>query len=199
MCTGAELIPLVAAAVGTGAGAYAKHQQVKNQGADALRNIQAQQALNQKGDQAVQENVRRLNSSNPQDAEAEARAGYLQAVRQSRVLRGGKTNSGASERYNTDVGAANRTLDAQGDTLAGQLAKIDAPVTQRQTEAEDLASTNSDIGLLNRQSAATDFLNRLRAAGRRPNPFLSAGGDLATGFAGSYKAPAAPQNAIYGG
>lgn len=77
-----------------------------------------------------------------------------------------------------------------GSDTAGLLSAIDAPALQRMSEAANLSRYGSDLNEVKRQSAADDFLTRMRLQAIRPNPWLTAVADGARAY-GSARASGA--------
>lgn len=182
MCTGAELIPLLTAAVGTGATVYSQQAAQAKQDREAAAGIMRQRALSDQAQTKVAKNIQDLNASNPDQDIQTRQSTYMDALRRSQGASKALPNvGGASSRFAEDVGAAQTENATNAGVQANLQARIDAPGIQRQREAVNSANTVSDLSLLGGQSAGQDYLTRLRMSAIKPNPWISGAGQLAQG------------------
>jgi hypothetical protein len=189
MCTGAEIIPLIASAVGTGASVYTQQQALRARDQEAARGIMEQANLQRQGAQRVSQNIQELQKSTPDTERQAAQNDFMAALQKAKLTQGGPGLSdvgGASERFAEDVSGARKAAGAESADTAGTLARIDAPVYQRQREATAAGATASDLALLARKSAGEDFLTQLRIATHNPNPWVEGIGQGLTAFGQTY-------------
>jgi hypothetical protein len=193
MCTGLEIAALAAMAAGTGVQAYSQDRALKKQDAEAARNIANQAEYSRQSSKRVGDQINAMEKSNPDADRAQAQAGFMDALRKAAVTgEGGLGIPGAaSARFNDEAGIAKTQGLAENARTANQLARIDAPVFQRQREGTGINNTVVDLSRLQSRSQGDDFLSRLRASMIQPNAAAMAGGQLLQGFgsAASMRAP----------
>lgn len=71
--------------------------------------------------------------------------------------------AGASARYKSDTKSAQDQTQQFGTTLAGEVAKIDAPVQQRMKENQAMQLLGSNLNTIGAESYTKNFVDQLRA------------------------------------
>lgn len=177
----------VASAIGT---AYQADRVASQQDRIAARNIQNQSRAEQTASAKVNEMLQRVAESNPQDARQQRMDEYLATLQQG--AQEGAINDGPgafSDAYRQSVAGAQAGLDEYGNTRAGLMARLDAPVIQRMNEGVLFDATANDIRGIGRNANQDDFLARLQIQGTQANPWVQAG----LGVAGAYGSARAGQ------
>lgn len=190
MCLGPELLMLIS----TLGGAAAQQHALRKQDGATAAGILRQAAISRQADQRVTDNIRQLEGSTPEAERATANSEFMQALRQASLQDGGSdgfsTPGATSDRFNSGTQVVRKAIGNESKATAGQLARIDAPINQRVREGQQRANTASQLSMLERDSAAQDFLTRLRVASIQPNPWVMAASQLGQGAASSMaKAP----------
>jgi len=190
MCTGAEpaLIGGLIAAAGAGAQAYEGNQTMRKQDRASAQAIINQGAKNAKGNQAVQQNIKQLQTSNPEGDIASRVAAYTDAIkRASPQAQGGLTAvAGGSQKYAEDVGQAKADSTAEALARGGLQARADAPLLQRQRETQQANSTATNLNMISADAQAQAFLDKLKLQSIRNNPWIMAAGQTMQGAGSAY-------------
>ena len=163
----------VASAVGT---AYQQDRVASQQDQIAARNIQNQSRAEQTASAKINEMLQQVADSNPDAARQQRMDEYLATLE--RGAQAGALNDGPggfSDAYRQGVEQAEGQLGTYGDTRAGLMARLDAPVIQRMNEGVLFDNARNDIGSLSRNANQDDFLARLQIDGTRANPWVTAG------------------------
>jgi hypothetical protein len=179
----APAVPYILTALGTGISAKQQHDVTKRQDEAAAAGIRQQGATQQQANAEVNAQIDDLARSNA-DAERQAsNADFMTSLSRARAAAGASIPPvfGASSRYAGDVAAADQQSLATGAKVADLMARINAPSLQREREGLRGQRTGVDLGVLGRNSSATDFLTQLRARSIRANPWVSAGASMLTG------------------
>lgn len=177
------------------ASAYAQDRAAKQQDRLAAQNIQNQARAEQTASAKVNEMLKRVSESNPQQARQERMDEYLATLQHG--AQAGAINDGPgafSDAYRQSAAAASGQLGEYGNTRAGLMARLDAPVIQRMNEGVLFDNTRNDIRSIGRNANQDDFLARLQIQNTRVNPWVQAG----LSAAGSY-ASAKAGNGGWGG
>jgi hypothetical protein len=197
MCSGAE-IPLLIAALGTAVKVVNDNQALRRADAELARGIIAQGKLDKEGDARIREELASLEQSGPEQDRQEALGAFRTALRENQDLAQGAVAGvpGASERFAENVEAGKATISGKASTRAGLIARIDAPIRQRQREGLNVGRLGTDLGDIGQRSQSADFLAKLRASQRGvPDPFVDALGQ----FAQSFGTGLATSGATFGG
>lgn len=201
MGTEAAWIPLVLAAVGTGASVYNTKQTAKKTDNALARQIEAAAQKGREGNKLTTELVDKTAESSPQASEQNALKQYITQLQSANgvATAGIGEGGGASDRYNAESAEAALGVGQYGEQLAGTASKIDAPKRQRDEESFDRARTGSKLLDVERRARAIDFIKGLavQKAGVR-NPYVDAFSQLANGAAGSYTGGAGAGTAAAG-
>lgn len=184
MCTGLELAALALGAAGTGVGLVEQQRALRRQDREAAAGILRQAEINRQASSRVRDAIQQVQQSGPEQATAQRRAAYLDALRRARPASSQSLPAvgGASQRFAEDVDAARDASAAEAANTAALAARIDAPAVQRLQEGQIAANTASQLSLLGDESNRQDFLTRLRVSMQRPNPWMLAAGDALKGF-----------------
>ena len=139
-------------------------------------------------DARVNDLVTQQAMSSPQEERREALTQYLGQLRKNAGSAAGALQpiSGASAAYQDDAAKAALGVGEFGKNFADLMARSDAPVRQRQNEANERAQFGSDIGQLKRFSEGADFLNQLKLQAIRRNAWIDAAAAGLQGYAGAY-------------
>lgn len=151
-------------------------------------------ATQRRADERIAQTVSDLGQSSPADAIAQAREGYQTAIRGTEgMAASGQALSGLSEAY--DQAARSANTDAAGRTgkVADLLARIDAPINQRQQEGFQVGDLRTNLNVLTRDAGQQDFLAKLKAQGVRRNPWIDAFSAGLQGYASAGGSGAEPQ------
>lgn len=181
------LAALAAVAAGTGAKAVAANKADKQQARNVRFGAQEQADKQSEGDELVKQNISKLQKSDGQSAQQSAASQYVQALRARRGSNDAQASilPGASKRYAQGAAQSENAGLAQDARLAGNAAALDAPLTQRTTEGQGIASTASELSRVNDQAASLDYLRRLKGSLIRPNAALNLFGDAAIAAGGA--------------
>lgn len=184
MCTGLEIAALAASLAGTGIGVAEQQRALRAQDREAARGILQQAELTRQASQRVGDTVRRIEQSSPDSAITERRAAYIDALRRAQPASEQSLPSvgGVSQRFAEDVAAARAASAAEAANTAGLTARIDAPAVQRLGENQLAADTASQLSLLDDRSRHLDYLTRLRASMKQPNPWVLGAGQALSAF-----------------
>lgn len=182
MGTEAIWIPLAISALGAGAGAYNTHQTAKRQEEVAQNASMKQQRKQQEADARLNSELDTLGTSGP-DAERKASLdGFLQQLRANAGEAGGTSNViGGSERFKKDSAASGAAIKNYGTTRADNLSRISAPGMQRRREGFSINRAGDDVAGIGRDANAEAFLSQLRMNSIRPDPWITAAGQIAQG------------------
>lgn len=170
---GAAAIPYVIAAVGAGIGARQQRQMVKRQDRIATQGILNQAKHQREADSRVQQEIDARMKSSPDAARKQATSDFVNQLRRARVGQGGEL-AGASDRFQSDVADVDNGVMGYGTALADTAARINAPLLQRQQEAQSQGRTASDLSVLGGRISSSAFLNDLRLRNVRANPWVTA-------------------------
>lgn len=183
---GAAAIPLIALAVGTGAGVYNANQQAKKQDRALAEGIRQQSATQRRADQRLGETLGELEQSRPSDAIAQTRQSYEDALRgtASNAV-AGQAISGLSKAYDEATNAGQARASESVANVADALSRIDAAGLQRQNEAFRTGDLGMDLSVLGREAQGIDFLSRMKAQGIRRDPWLDAFAGALQGYGSS--------------
>lgn len=157
---------------------YSNQQDTANR-ADQVeaQNIQRQTALDKKANQDTQQLLQKDAQSNTDTSQKSA---LLNAFQKAVAANQGTSTGGLNQVGNVSSAYTKAANDAAlgvsqyTNKQAGDLASMDAPNLQRQSENANLAQYGSQIGAIGQQSAGDNAVANIRLQGVRPNPWLSA-------------------------
>jgi hypothetical protein len=161
-------------------------------------NLRRNNDLNNQAGERISKEIQNVAAANPDEERAAANADFMAALRKNKVADGGAdfgAPGAVSDRFTADVGQARTNADAEGRTLSGNLAAIDAPQFARVKENRGFADTATDLSLLQGQGRGQDFLAQLRAARMGESPLGALGSGLSafgTAYAGRAVPPKRP-------
>jgi hypothetical protein len=186
MCTGAE-IGMILAAAGTATNSMNQYAASRKQDRIAAQGIRQQGDIQRQASARVGQHLEDFAGSTPQAEQAKSMEGFMNALRQSKASTEGDLPAvgAANPRFAEDVSAGRQRVGQEAGERAARMSRIDAPMYQRQREGSQLMRAGGDIGELERQSGAQDFLTRLRVASAQPNPWVNAAGSLMQGVGGA--------------
>lgn len=183
MGTGAEFIVPALLTLGSAGLNYYNERQVGKKQDQVLANQIAQQGRRQsEADQAVSDAMReRALSTSEQDRSGAANQ-YLQQVRaaQANATRGLGQVGAVSNAYQQSANDAALGIGDYANTTANLMARIDAPLQQRQREGQADARLSMDLDDVARRNRSDDYLAQLRLRGVKRNPWI----DLASSLMG---------------
>lgn len=170
------------------------------QSKQAAEGVRRQGKIQREAGGRVNEQIADIAGSTGEPERAEALEGFLNALRTSQASTEGALDpiAAANPRFAEQVAGGRARIARTGTERAGRLARIDAPLRQRQREAGDIGRTTVDLTGLSRESDAEDFLTRLRIASEQPNAFIEALAGVGKGV-GSVLALKPPVGKIVGG
>jgi hypothetical protein len=166
---------VIVAAVGAAAvSAYNTRQVAKKQDKITAEGIRKQGETQQRANLRLNETLGKFEDSNSGDIRDQLMSRYTNQLRmkQQQALAGidsGGEMSGAAKELAARGGSA--TL-GRADDYAGLFARMDAPKDQRINEGIERTDLGSDTSIFARNSAADDYLMRLRLANVQRSPWL---------------------------
>ncbi len=175
------------AIIGAGVNYHNTEQTKKRQDNELGRQIQQRSARQQDADKEVMDTLADRAGNNGDAARSSMLDQYLNQVRaaQGSATSGLQQVGGVSSAYRQAANdAALGISDYAGDT-ANLMSRIDAPMRQRQGEAQQNAQLSTALGLIGSRSASDDFLSQLRLQGIRRNAGLDAFSQVASAYAGA--------------
>ncbi|WP_315386609.1 hypothetical protein [uncultured Stenotrophomonas sp.] len=173
--------------IGAAANQYNTHQTQKRQDNELGLQIQQRAARQNEADKEVMKTIADRAASDGDAGRSSMLDQYMNQVRsaQGSATSGLRQVGGVSEAYRQAANdAALGISDYAGDT-ASLMSRIDAPVRQRQGEAQQNAQLSTALSLIGNRSAGQDFLSNLRLQGIRRNPGLDAFVQVANAYAGA--------------
>jgi hypothetical protein len=185
--TTTTMIALALAAAAAGTSAYNTNKTNHRIDEENAAGLRRQNEKQRKADTVVDKLIKDTGDSSPEGEKNNAMAQFQKALAAS----SGMTNSGlggvagASDRFNTEQQQAATGVSQYGNEVADRLARIDAPRYQRQREGNMRDTAGVDIGIIKRESAGEEFLNKLKLQGIRRNPWLDAAATAMSSYAGS--------------
>ncbi|MFX1725010.1 hypothetical protein [Stenotrophomonas sp. AS1] len=173
--------------IGAGANYHNTQQTQKRQDNELGRQIQQRSARQQEADREVMDTLADRAGNNGDASRSSMLDQYLNQVRaaQGSATSGLQQVGGVSSAYRQAANdAALGISDYAGDT-ANLMSRIDAPMRQRQGEAQQNAQLSSKLGLIGNRSISDDFLSNLRLQGIRRDPGMDAFSQIASIYAGA--------------
>lgn len=184
--TTSTMIGLGLAAAAAGANQYNTNKTASRQDQQAAQGIRQQGVRQQAADAKVNDAVAELEGSTAESARAQRLDEYMAGLRRNRSgMQSGLTPTIGSQAFRDDSARAVGDVQDYAERSAGLLSRIDAPAMQRQGEAFGMGNLATDLGLIGRQSAGDDFVNRLRMSAIRRNPWIDAGASVAGAAGGN--------------
>lgn len=183
MATASTITALALAAAAAGTQYYNTKQTEKKQDNALADQIRNQSKRQQEADSEVAKQVADLKGSTSADDKAKALDSYMkELVRNRGKIQAGLTPEGiGGTGFGADALAAGRQVDANASSNANLMARMDAPMLQRQGEGFGFGNLATNLGLIGRKAAGDNYLDELRLRNIRRN----AGMDLAAGLMGA--------------
>lgn len=185
---GAAALPLILTAASAGAEMYNNQQVARNQQEEMTRSLTKQSIRQGEADQAVSEALRERAVSSADQDRQDAGSQYLDQVRaaQANATKGLGQVGAVSNAYQQSANDAALGVGDYAAKTADLMARIDAPVMQRQREDASANRLGTALSLVRRNAAGDDYLARLRLARIQPNAALTAASRVAGAAAGAY-------------
>lgn len=165
-----QFLPLIFSAVAAGAQKKENDRVIRNQEEAANTALVKRTERQARADERVDQQVEKVAQSRSEDERAQRLGEYLGTLeRGKRTAQAGLTPTYGSQTFQNDSATAAANVMQGAQDRAGLLARIDAPLLQRQGEGFDYGRTATDLGLIQRQVAGDQFVDDLlmRRAGRR--------------------------------
>jgi hypothetical protein len=182
------VLSLAGTAIGTGATIYNQRQTAKKQDDQLAAQLRSEAAKQKQADAQTQALIQNVKNSTATDEKAGALGQFTQAIQANRANaeRPLQSQGAVSDAYKKAGSDAALGMATKASGLADLVSSIDAPFQQRQDDKTLLDNYDQGIGLLRRENQGDDFLAELKRRRIRPNPWISAAGDLASGAARGY-------------
>lgn len=180
---GAAAVPLILAAAKAGVDKV-NADNVERKRQEELTKQLLQQASRQKeSDAAVTDALAQRQASSSADEVANTTGNYLNQVRaaQQKATAGLGQVGAVSDTYRNAANDAALGVADYGANSARLMARIDAPVQQRQREAIDMNNLQTALSVIRGNAATDDYLARLRLSRVRSDPWLQAASGLLGG------------------
>lgn len=191
---------LILAASAAGGQAFVQDRNLKKQDKIAAQGILKQGESQAEANQRVLQQINDIGANTGEEERANSLADFQAALRAGRGGTQGslQTVAGANPRFAESVESGRAQLQNRGDEMAERLSTIEGILRQRMNEQLDVGQTQADLRGIEANSAADDFLTRLRIQGQQVNPWVSAALDFVKG-AGTGAALKAPKVTPTGG
>lgn len=175
------------AIIGAGVNYHNTEQTKKRQDNELGLQIQQRAARQDEADKEVMKTVADRAANSGESARSSMLDQYMNQVRaaQGSATTGLRQVGGVSDAYRQAANDAALGISDYADDTASLMSRIDAPVRQRQGEAQQNAQLSTALSLIGNRSAGQDFLSNLRLQGIRRNPGLDAFVQVANAYAGS--------------
>lgn len=188
MGTEVAWVPLVLAAVGTAASVYNTQQTAKKQDNALAAQIESASKKEREAGDRTKQLIDKTAASDPNAERATALSQYVNALRSGGTsATGGLTaqKGAVSSRFADDAQKAALGVTQYGDEQAGLFSTIDAAGRQRVREGVDRGRAATDLDAIARRARAADFLLGLKTNGIKRNPWIDAGAQGLTSYAGA--------------
>jgi hypothetical protein len=173
---GVMAVPMLFAAAAAGVSAYNTNRTEKKKDRALAEKIRTQGKKQQEADAKVNAALDGMAGSNPARDRASALSEYVAQVRanQGNVNTLGAQTGRVSDAYAQAANDAALGVNTEVADTAGLMATQDGATRQRQREGRDQARLGTDIGLVRREADGLAYLDDMRIAGIRRNPWLDA-------------------------
>lgn len=154
-----------------------QQQVAKKQDNVLAQQLQRNALRQQEADQAVSNTLIERGTQGAEEERANIGAQYLDQVRaaQANAQRGLGQVGAVSSAYQQDANNAALGIGDYGSQMSDLMARIDAPMAQRQREGVRDARLTSDLGQIAQRGRGDDYLTQLRLRNVRGNPWLELG------------------------
>ncbi len=188
MGTEAVWVPLVMAAVATGASVYNTRQTERRQDNALAQQIRNQSSRQRDADAKAAELIRREAGSSDADERQTALGKFTEQIQRARgnAERPLQTVGAVSDAYKKAGSDAALGMTSTATNFADLVSRIDAPMQQRQNDALARGRYGTDIDMIRRFASGDDYLDQLRLRSIRRNPWIDAGASMLNGYAGAY-------------
>lgn len=189
-------VPMMLSGAGGAASGVATADQLKKQNDIAAAGIVQQGQLQKEGEANVSNLVgSTIATSNATSAAKTAQqlSSYRAALQNSSAVDSSASPNvpGASKAYKSEQGTASTTANDYVGALAKSAATTEGTQLERVGEGEGIASTASNLGLLNTQSNEQNYVTQLKMKAVTANPWLNSLGMLLKGAGAAYGAAGA--------
>ena len=187
-------VPIIMSLASAAMTQYNNQQVAKKQDNILAQQLQRNALRQQEADQAVGDTIRERATQGGEGERASIGAQYLDQVRaaQSNAQRGLGQVGAVSNAYQQDANNAALGIGDYGAQMSDLMARIDAPMAQRQRESISAGRLSSDLDQIGRRGRSDDYLTQLRLQGVRGNPWLdlaSSAMGIGAGFASQMGQP----------
>ncbi len=181
---GAAAIPILLALGSAAASGINTSRTARRQDAATAEGIRRQAAEQRKATARLNESLAFFEKSSPDDIRENLSSRFRKQLRlkQQQALAGLDTAGGSSDAFKASAKSGGTEVLGRADVLQDLFSRIDAPTEQRTLEGFERGDLGSDLSVFSRNSAAEDYLTRLRVSGIRRNPLLDM---LAAGLSGA--------------
>lgn len=187
MGTEAVWVPLLAAAIGTGATVANTRKVAKDQDSIAADGIRKQAENQRQTNARLNQTLQQMETSDPSAERATALQSYTDQIKRSRSqATAGLAQRGISEQFDEMAGQAQGQATDYAGQVANLMARIDGGTQMRQREANQMADMGMDFDALKGNVRGDDYLMRLRMSGVRRNPWLDAAAGAANAVSQNY-------------
>lgn len=179
----AAFAPYVLAAAGYAAN-ETNQQQIREKEDKTLTAQLLRNAARDKDAQAeVNKTITAQATSTPDDERSTLLQGLNQALTANRAAStaGVQGTAGASNQYAKDAAAAALGIADTGQRQANLASRLDAPILQRQNEAQNMRKLKTATDLIGDDARTDDYLTKLKLRGITGSPFLRMIGAIAGG------------------
>lgn len=177
-----------------GATAYNTNRTAKKQDAQTAAGIRKQAENQREVNKRLNRTLEQAQQSSPEEHRRSANQKFLDVLQAKRgTANAGLSPMGVSSIFDAEAQSAAAQSQAGAEQAAGLLARIDAGTAQRAAEGMSYGNLGMDLDRYRGNIQGDEFLNRLRVAGIRRNPWIDAGAAAASGWASGYGASAKPK------
>jgi hypothetical protein len=171
------------AVIGAATQQYTQSQANKKADRQAANRIYQQAENQDRADYAVNQLLGRRATDDGSAERASTERALLDQSQAAQLAasRGLNQVGAVSDAYRTASNNAALGISDYGQRAANLMARIDAPQQLRRRESLQSGNLAAQLGLIGREAASDDFLAQLQLQGIRPDPWLTAAGQIAQG------------------
>lgn len=166
---------LALAALAASAGVqYENNRQTVNRADNvAVQSLHGQAAKQKQADARVEEEVQSLKNSTADSERQQRLANYMDTIQRSKgAMTNGLTPQVGSDTFKADAATALAGVEKGAADRAGLMARVDAPLMQRQGEGFGFGKLATDIDRIGSESRGMQFVDELRMRAIRRNPYM---------------------------
>lgn len=168
-------IPIAMALGGAALNLWNQDRLAEKQDRQAAATIRNQARKQDTADAKIAQALTAQAASDPADEMRQQTNAYIQTLQGGKQRDGFGTGPGGfSDAYRSDVAREAANVDDYGLERAGLLARIDAPVLQRQNEGILFDQLRNDISMIGREARGQDYIDTLKLKNLRANPWVDA-------------------------